>query len=139
APDDPLNNTDYRLSFGLNGNTFHAPYASAITGAGVADVINGSYGIEDATGTNFLTISADGFAAENPTTTFVFSAGNTGDNANSVGGPGSGYNSITVGALRNNGFNVYDRVATFSSRGPQDYADAIGVNPVAGVRAGVDI
>jgi hypothetical protein len=56
-----------------------------------------------------------------------------------VGSPGSGYNTITVAAL--GGANVFDSVASFSSRGPQDFGyftSGTYVN-VAGVRAAVDI
>ncbi|CAK0757948.1 hypothetical protein CCP3SC1_290027 [Gammaproteobacteria bacterium] len=105
---------------------------------GFADVINSSWGGGDPTGTSFPALITDGLANENPASTFVVSAGNAGPGNNTVGGPGSGYNNITVGALQNNGSNIYDSVAKFSSRGPHDYSDPLnGIIP--GVRAEVDI
>ena len=103
---------------------------------GCADVVNVSWGGTDAAGESAITVALDGFAARNPTTTFVAAAGNAGPGANSVVWPASGSNSITVGAA---GYaNDYDSVAFFSARGPQDYADPVNGN-VTGVRAAVDI
>jgi len=128
----------YSLSFGINSSTFYTPYTSATTGFGAADVINGSYGLTDSGGVNFFTNQIDGLANANPETTAVFSAGNAGPSANTVGGPASGYNTIAVGALENDGNDNYDQIAGFSSRGPQDYADPVN-GTVSGVRAAVDI
>jgi hypothetical protein len=123
----------YALSFNFTGNSFLSTYNSYF---GVADVVNSSWGFEDAPGTNFFTIAGDGFARANPLSTLVLSAGNEGPNPNTVGGMGSGYNSVTVGALTNS--NLYDTIAPFSSRGPQAYADPVhGV--ISSVRAVVDI
>lgn len=106
---------------------------------GFADVINSSWGGPDPTGTSFPALITDGFANQNPHTTFVTSSGNVGPNANTVGGPGSGYNNITVGALhKSEGSTVYDAVAPFSSRGPQDYSDPVN-GTIKGVRAEIDI
>ncbi|CAK0777332.1 hypothetical protein CCP3SC15_570005 [Gammaproteobacteria bacterium] len=105
---------------------------------GFADVINSSWGGGDPAGTSFPALITDGLANQNPNTTFVVSAGNAGPDPNTVGGPGSGYNNITVGALQNNGSDVYDTVARFSSRGPHDYSDPVN-GTVPGVRADVDI
>ena len=88
-----------------------------------------------ATGLNALTV--DGLAATHPSTTVVAAAGNSGPANNTVGG--SGYNAIHVGALENNGSDLYDRVTSFSSRGPQDYADVGGAGLVESVRSPVDI
>jgi hypothetical protein len=83
-------------------------------------------------------MSIDSLANGNRFSTFVVSAGNNGAlGANTVNSPGSGYNGITVGALANDGANNYDTVAAFSSRGPQDFRDPIGLIP--GLRAAVDI
>ena len=105
---------------------------------GFADVINSSWGGGDPTGTSFPALITDALANEHPSSTFVVSAGNAGPGSNTVGGPGSGYNNVTVGALQNNGSNVYDTVARFSSRGPHDYSDPIN-GTIPGVRAEVDI
>lgn len=105
---------------------------------GFADIINSSWGGRDPTAVSFSALITDGLAYQNPRTTFVVSAGNAGPEPNSIGGPGSGYNNITVGALQNNGANVYDKVAPFSSRGPHDYSDPVN-GTIPGVRADVDI
>jgi hypothetical protein len=105
---------------------------------GFADVINSSWGGRDPTGTSFPALITDGLANQNPNTTFVTSAGNGGPNSNSVGGPGSGYNNVTVGALEFNGSSGYNQVAPFSSRGPHDYSDPVN-GTIPGVRAEIDI
>ena len=105
---------------------------------GFADVINSSWGGADPTGVSFASLITDGFANQHPRTTFVVSAGNAGPAPNTVGGPGSGYNNITVGALQKSGSDLYDRVASFSSRGPHDYWDPFN-GTIAGVRADVDL
>lgn len=125
----------YALGFDLSGNTLATPYSEYF---GTANVINSSWGGTDTTGTGFLAIAIDGYAAMFPETTLVVSAGNSGPNANTVGAPGSGYNGITVGALQNDGSNNYSDIASFSSRGPMDYQDA-NIGTVLGVRAAVDI
>lgn len=52
--------------------------------------------------------------------TMVFSAGNRGPSAGTVGAPASGYNVITVGSLGNDvSVPRYGSVSAFSSRGPQ--------------------
>lgn len=114
-------------SFGFNTASFVTPYASFF---GTSDVINSSWGGTDSFGTDDFTIALDGLASQSPNSTFVVAAGNEADPdnnsntppvTNTVGAPGSGYNAITVGALRNNGSNNYNVVANFSSRGPQDF------------------
>jgi hypothetical protein len=137
----------YALSFGASIATLDFPYSVGSTSFGTVDVINSSWGSTGAgagsperQGTDVRAMIIDSLANGNPRTAFVASAGNSGITigVNSVGSPGAGYNNITVGALANNGANVYNAVAGFSSRGPQDYGDpATGL--VAGVRAAVDI
>ena len=129
------NGSAYALSFNFNGASFNGGYAPFF---GTADVINSSWGGTDPTGANFFAVALDGWAAQNSRTTLVASAGNSGPGANTVGFPGSGYNAITVGALANGGNNQYNTVASFSSRGPVDYADSVN-GTVTGVRAAVDI
>lgn len=127
----------YALSFSIGGNSFLTPYSSGVTGFGAADVINSSWGFTDPDGDNLYSILPDGLANQNPLTTYVVSAGNNGPGTNTVGSPGAAYNAITVGALQNSG-NNYDTIASFSSRGPNDWVDGSG-NVVSGVRAAVDI
>ena len=128
------NNNAYSLSFNFSTSTFTTPFSTYF---GTADVINSSWGFTDTSGSvNPWTWAMDGWCRQNPGTTFVVSAGNSGDAPNTVGSPGSGYNAITVGALGN--ANNYDTIASFSSRGPQDYWDPVN-GGIPGVRAAVDI
>jgi hypothetical protein len=127
----------YALSFGLTLDSFLTPYEQTF---GVADVVNSSYGFTDPDGTDFRSIAMDAYCFQNPATTYVASAGNSGPSANTVGSPGSDYNAITVGAL--DGPNTYTVMADFSSRAPQDfgYINSEGQTvTVAGVRAAVDV
>jgi hypothetical protein len=129
----------YALSFGISGST----YVTAYTGSfGTADVVNSSYGYADPGGTNVYTLFSDALSFQNPATLHVVSAGNegSGDTPNTVGAPGSGYNTLTVAAL--GAANTFNTVASFSSRGPQDfgyYDDQSQIVTVAGVRAAVDL
>jgi len=127
----------YALSFSLSVESFLVPYERTF---GVADVVNSSFVFTDPSGTDPLSVVMDAYAWQNPTTTYVASAGNIGPAANTVGSPGSDYNAITVGALTN--ANSFDQVASFSSRAPQafGYIDVSGsAVVVAGVRAAVDL
>ena len=127
----------YALSFNLTVESFLVPYERTF---GVADIVNSSFGFTDPDGTEALSIVMDAYAFQNPLTTYVASAGNSGPASNTVGSPGSDYNAITVGALTN--ANAFDVVASFSSRAPQDfgYVTTSGsVVSVPGVRAAVDI
>jgi len=105
-----------------------------------ADVVNSSIGFTDPAGTNAFTFFTDAMVAAHRTTTYVTAAGNSGAlGTNTVGAPGSGYNTITVGSLGS--ANAYDTIASSSSRGPQSFLAYSNGNPVeiAGVRAAVDI
>ena len=127
----------YALSFNLTVESFLVPYQQTF---GVADVVNSSFGFTDPDGTDALSVVMDAYAFQNPLTTYVTSAGNSGPGSNTVGSPGSDYNAITVGALTN--ANAFDAMASFSSRAPQDfgYIDASGTTvSIAGVRAAVDL
>jgi hypothetical protein len=129
--------TAYALSFGISFDTLLTAYDASF---GTADVINSSFGDrEDKTGTGALAWIADSYSFFNPTTSYVVSAGNDGPAANTVGSPGSAYNTITVGAL--GGANGFDTIAEFSSRAPQDfgYFTSGTYVTVPGVRAAVDI
>lgn len=124
----------YAGGFSFNFASFATPYNTFF---GSANVVNSSWGFTDVGGSNFFTVAMDGVADDRPSTTFVVSAGNSGPNPDTVGSPGSGYNAITVGAFQNNS-NIYNSIATFSSRGPQSYHDPVN-GTIAGVRAAVDI
>ncbi|MFZ4483969.1 MAG: autotransporter-associated beta strand repeat-containing protein [Chthoniobacterales bacterium] len=126
----------YAASFNISDTTYRVAFTNAFA---QADVINSSYAYVDQSGSDNLTEFTDALLRSNPTTSYVVSAGNSGSGANTVGAPGSGYNTITVGALGN--ANTYNTVASFSSRGPQDFLNYSNGNPVivAGVRAAVDI
>lgn len=134
----------YAGTFNATIASLDFPYSSAVSGFGTADVINSSWG---ATGTNesagvdARAMIIDSLANGNRFTTFVASAGNDGDGPNTVCSPGSGYNGITVGALENDGANNYVAIASFSSRGPQAYADPVNgfIPHTVAQRAAVDI
>ena len=108
---------------------------------GVADVVNSSWNRpDDPSGTDVSSVVTDAYAFQNPSTTYVVSAGNTGPAVNTVKSPASGYNAITVAALTD--ANNYDMAASFSGRGPQDFGYSVATDtPVitTGVRAAVDI
>lgn len=140
APGTDLRSGAIASSFGSGGGFTRSDQALATvygTFFGTADVINSSWGGFDPGGNSPRATITDGLANQNRTTAFVVSAGNSGPGPNTVGSPGSGYNNITVAALQNNN-NVYDSVANFSSRAPQDYYDPVN-GTVSGVRAAVDI
>lgn len=126
----------YALSFGISGNTLLTAYNASF---GTADVINSSFGVQDPDGTGVLAWLADAYSFGRSTTTYVVSAGNEGPASNTVGSPGSAYNTLTVGAL--GAANSFDSVAWFSSRAPQDfgYFTSDTYVTVPSVRAAVDI
>jgi subtilisin family serine protease len=134
-PSDPPGS--YSGNFSANTATFLNAYNNYFV-TNPVDVINSSWGYTDSTGMDGWTMALDGFSRAHPQTTFVVSAGNSGPGTNTVGGPASGWNGISVGALANNGSNQYNTIASFSSRGPQDYADPLN-GTISGVRAAVDI
>lgn len=127
----------YALSFTVSGSTYVAAFDGSF---GTAQVVNSSYGYSDPAGTNPFTIYSDGMAWAHPRTLYVVSAGNAGPSADSVGAPGSGYNTLTVAALGNP--NTFNSVSGFSSRGPQSFGyvtSGSSVVTVASARAGVDL
>lgn len=140
----------YALGFSASATSLDFPYSTGATAFGTADVINSSWGSTgvgagslERQGMDIRSLITDSLANGSPHTTFVASAGNSGTTigTNSVGAPGAGYNNITVGALANDGADVYDSVAAFSSRGPQDYGDPVNmlVADTVAMRAAVDI
>jgi hypothetical protein len=127
----------YAGAFSNSANSYVTAFANSF---GTADVINSSFGYTDPGGTDVFTLFSDSMAYQNPFSTYVTSAGNSGSAANTVGAPGAGYNTITVGALGN--ANTYDTAASFSSRSPQSfgYYNKNGAEVIVnGVRAAVDI
>ena len=126
----------------LHQYSYIDPFFGAVTASASlpVDVINSSWGFDDPQGKDPYTKALDGLARAHPLTTLVVAAGNATtatSTSNNVGGPASGYNSISVGAVGNGTYNQFDMVSEFSSRGPQDYYDKDhGV--IKGVRAPVD-
>ncbi|MBR6388519.1 MAG: S8 family serine peptidase [Opitutales bacterium] len=104
---------------------------------GASDVINSSWGSSSTSPNNVFTHVIDALACQNTNTTFVVSAGNSGDSENTVQALGLAFNGITVGALGNP--SAFDAVASFSSRSPSDFYNPISGETVAGVRPAVDI
>lgn len=98
------------------------------------DVINSSWGGQDPAATAPESVAIDGLAKQNSTVAFVVSAGNGG--TETVAGPGSGYNNITVGSV--GGASLLDPSA-FSSHGPADFYNPATDQTLTGVRAAVDI
>lgn len=99
-----------------------------------ADVINSSYGYDDPEALAPESLAIDALAFENPTATFVASAGNS--DSSPVGAPGAGYNGITVGSLGGSGFMT---PSSFSSRGAVDFYNPQTSTTLTGVRNAVDI
>lgn len=128
------NGAAYRLGFNFNYSAFIDPYREALINdqsltdvnlAARARVSNSSWGFTDPTGSAFGNFSrgVDGLVRASGTSgsagVMVFSAGNSGPGANTVGGPASGYNVVSVGALgADSGAVPYNTVSSFSSRGP---------------------
>jgi len=126
----------YTLSFSWNYSSWTGAMYSTFANA---DVINQSFGFTDSAGTNVYTRMTDALIRANSKVVNVVSAGNSGT-AGSVGSPGSGYNSITVGGAGN--ANSYDSVASYSSRGPQNWGYITSGGTaivVSNVRAPIDI
>jgi Subtilase family len=126
-------------SFDLTTNSLTAyTYAAAR-----ADVLSTSVGdSSDTAGTGTMSGQLDSLARLHPNTTMVAAAGNNGPANGTVGGPASGYNVVSVGAL--DGPTNYSTVASFSSRGPLQTAWYDGTNTrtyAGGIasRAGVDL
>lgn len=115
------------LQTGVNGRT--------------ADVVNSSWGYTLSGGNDVFTVGLDGLVRDTRKT-MVFAAGNEGPTTNTVDAPGSGFNSIVVGATASANGGLFNTVASYSSRGPQTYIGPLnsgGVETVNGARARVDI
>ena len=134
------NTIEYGGEFNISAQTAYYGYATAMAGTAIggakADVVNSSWGGDDPTGTDSLTRLVDAQAYANRTTVCL-AAGNE---SAQVLGPGSGYNSITVGALAyGSAAHPYHAVADFSSKGPNDYYNPVTRTTISGVRAAVDL
>ncbi len=104
-------------SFDISSSSLTAYNYAATHG----DVLSTSIGdSSDPSGIGILSGLVDSLAFSNPNTTIVIAAGNNGPTSGTVGGPASGYNGISVGAL--DGPTNYSTIAPFSSRGPQPTA-----------------
>lgn len=124
---------DGHTGFVTQNYTVAYPLASTVSGFGTANVINLSWA-----GGAPVEMMTDGLTYQHPFTTYVAASGNFYQGNNRVGSPASGYNGISVGALLNNGSNVYDAIAPYSSGGPQDYNDPVH-GTVSNARVAVDI
>ncbi len=129
-------------SFSISESSFLSPFRQAMmptSGSAKADVLNGSWGFADPSGSDPVTITLDAMMRSSGTLG-VFAAGNEGPISNSVGAPGSGFNGISVAALTNSRTHPeYDQVASFSSRGPNDFFNPISQTTTPAVRPAVDI
>ncbi len=129
-------------SFEISTESFVTPYKTFFNGVGNVKpaAINSSWGEDDPAGVSFETATIDGLARQNPTVAFVASAGNAGPGTGTVGGPGSGYNGITVGSLGGRtDAQPYLRPSDFTSSGPIDFYNPQTEETLHGVRAGVTI
>ena len=114
----------YNGSFNFTAADFLQPYVIATkTGVGgvTADVVNSSWGFSgDSAGRSYQAQTLDALARDTGKV-FVFSAGNSGPGSNTVGGPATAYNVISVGALgADTDAQPFNTVSSFSSRGRQD-------------------
>ena len=114
----------YNGSFNFTTADFFQPYVTATkTGVGgnTADVVNSSWGFGgDSTGRSFQYQTLDALARDTGKV-FVFSAGNSGPATNTVGGPATSYNVISVAALGSDtDAQPFNTVSSFSSRGRQN-------------------
>lgn len=126
----------YTLNFSWSYNSWTGGILPAFANS---DVLNQSYGFTDTAGTNIYTRMIDALANTNNKVISIGAAGNS-TNAGTVSSPAGGYNSVSVGAL--GGANAYGSVASFSSRGPQDWGYVTlgdSVVTVSNARAVVDI
>lgn len=137
----------YVGSFDVTDESFLYPYVAAMrtgfasgTGTLRARVVNSSWGYgDDSAASSPGTIAIDALSLERSVVTVV-AAGNGGPAANTVGGPATGYNVISVGGLTGDASTPpYGQAETTSSRGPSDFYNPQTGVTVAGVRPTVDI
>jgi hypothetical protein len=114
------------MQVGVNGTT--------------ADVVNASIGAQGVPASDdFFSNSIDGLAKQNPHTTVVIAAGNSGPATGTVGSPAVAFNGITVAALASDPTLTYTTASDYSSRGPQDFYNPQTGVTLTGVRPAVDI
>ncbi len=125
-------------SFEISDTSFRTPYVAFYEGGpqGRADVINSSWGFEDPSARERETRIITGLAAQNTSVATVFSAGNSGPGPNTVGGPGSSFNVITVGAL---GGPNWLTPSDFSSSGPVAFYNPATDTVTSAARAAVHL
>ena len=125
-------------SFEIDEASFLAPYVAFYEGGaeGRADVINSSWGFTDPSARERETRIITGLAAQNPSVATVFSAGNAGPGPDTVGGPGSSFNVITVGAL---GGPSWLTPSDFSSSGPVAFYNPATDTTTPAARAAVHL
>ena len=103
------------------------------------DVVNSSWGYDDANATQQPTLILDALTAANHQTVCV-AAGNHDSGTAQVGGPASGFNVIAVGALGDDTTNPASQsLAPFSNTGPNDFFNPVTGVTIPGVRAAVSI
>ena len=134
----------YNLTPASTASTYVDMLKTGIDGRTV-DVFNSSWGFTNPGGNRRDTMGVDALINQNRTVGVV-SAGNSGSGTNTVGGYGAGYNSITVGATAGDTSTpAYGAVAGFSSRSPNEFLLATGINSWSTIssavsqRAAVDI
>lgn len=105
-----------------------------------ADVVNSSWGFNDPAGTAQETMTLDALAYANHQTVCLAAGNHDGNDPAAVGGPASGYNSISVAATGTAlSSPPYGTAASFSNSGPNDYYNPKTGVTIPGVRCGVDI
>lgn len=142
----PTPNEEYTGSFDITDESFFYPYVTAmrtgIESGGItlrADVVNSSWGYGDSAARVTETIALDALSLEGGVVNVV-AAGNEGPDANTVGGPATGYNTVAVAALTGDLLNPpFSVVANFSSRGPSDFYNPATNATIPDVRPTVDI
>lgn len=122
----PDPNSDFSGSFEITQQSFLYGYVTTMqTGVNGrrADVINSSWGFDDADGSADETKVIDGLAYANHQTVVIAAGNHDGANA-AVTGPASGFNSISVAALSSDTDSPpYSHVADFSNSVVNDFTN----------------
>ena len=121
----------------MQTGTYWAWFPGVTVSGVTVDIVNSSWGFDDPAGTAQETMIIDALAYANHQTVCL-AAGNGG--GPQVGGPSSGYNSISVAALTSDlSTPPYGARAWFSSTGPNDFYNPVTRQTIPRVRAAVDI
>lgn len=135
-----LINTDtlvYGYRTPMQTGTWWAWFPGVSVSGQKVDIVNSSWGFDDPAGRAQETMVIDALAYANRQTVCL-AAGNSG--GPQVGGPASGYNSISVAALTSDlSYPAYSARAWFSSMGPNDFHNPVTGQTVPRARAAVDI